>query len=359
METSIAQDNKRLKSIYNISKKVLLLIISNLLILSIIFAIAIAISIATEIKLSLDKSSYESGLYDIDGGFDLIPEHVMAYSPLVEKYMVIHDVPIQYLPFLLAQISQESYGKGPDIFQASESKYNGKVGLIKSEEESIEHAIFRWRQIIDKIESKNLEVTIPLILQTYNFGDGYLNYVEKNGGAYSKETAITFSKIQSKKLGWKSYGDTKYVEHVLRYVSDTGDTNFNPIGSDKFNQLFAKAKTFLGTPYVYGGNGYSGIDCSAFTQHSYKTIGVNLPRTAQSQYDLVTKNGTETIKKMKDLQPGDLVFFTRTYNAGRYITHVGIYVGNGKMIHAGDPVSYTNLNSNYWKSHFVAGGRIN
>ena len=57
-------------------------------------------------------------------------------------------------------------------------------------------------------------------------------------------------------------------------------------------------------------------------------------------------------------QPGDLIFFTGTYSAGTPVTHVGIYIGNGQMIHAGDPVQYANINTSYWTEHFYAFGRI-
>lgn len=59
-----------------------------------------------------------------------------------------------------------------------------------------------------------------------------------------------------------------------------------------------------------------------------------------------------------DAQPGDLIFFTKTYSAATPVTHVGIYVGNGQMIHCGDPISYANINSNYWTSHFYGFGRL-
>jgi len=78
-----------------------------------------------------------------------------------------------------------------------------------------------------------------------------------------------------------------------------------------------------------------------------------MPRTtAQGIY-----NSTQRISK-EELRPGDIVFFTGTYNAGRPVTHVGIYVGNGTMIHAGDPVQYANLNSSYWQKHYYGAGRV-
>ncbi|BDP55789.1 hypothetical protein EfmJHP36_02680 [Enterococcus faecium] len=76
---------------------------------------------------------------------------------------------------------------------------------------------------------------------------------------------------------------------------------------------------------------------------TYGKAGINLPRTAQQQYDV-----TQHIP-LSEAQAGDLVFFHSTYNAGSYITHVGIYLGNNRMFHAGDPIGYADLTSPYWQ----------
>ena len=84
----------------------------------------------------------------------------------------------------------------------------------------------------------------------------------------------------------------------------------------------------------------------------YRKAETNLPRTAQQQYDV-----TQHIP-LSEAQAGDLVFFDSTYNAGSYITHVGIYLGNNRMFHAGDPIGYADLTSPYWQQHLVGAGRI-
>lgn len=89
------------------------------------------------------------------------------------------------------------------------------------------------------------------------------------------------------------------------------------------------------------------FDCSGLTQWTYGKAGINLPRTAQQQYDV-----TQHIP-LSEAQAGDLVFFHSTYNAGSYITHVGIYLGNNRMFHAGDPIGYADLTSPYWQQHLV------
>jgi cell wall-associated NlpC family hydrolase len=120
------------------------------------------------------------------------------------------------------------------------------------------------------------------------------------------------------------------------------------------------AASLLGTPYELGGRRAHanqpqlGIDCSEYTAWVYEHFGVQLPWNAQQQYDATRRIGAG------DLQPGDLVFFAGTDpNNNQPVTHVGIYVGNGKMINAQDNgVSYADLNSDYWRSHTFGYGRV-
>ena len=85
---------------------------------------------------------------------------------------------------------------------------------------------------------------------------------------------------------------------------------------------------------------------------AYGKAGIALPRTAQEQY-----NVTQHIP-LSEAKAGDLVFFHSTYNAGTYITHVGLYVGNNRMYHAGNPIGYADLTGSYWQQHLAGAGRI-
>ena len=99
-------------------------------------------------------------------------------------------------------------------------------------------------------------------------------------------------------------------------------------------------------------NDFVSFDCSGLTQWCYGKAGISLPRTAQAQYD-----ATQHIP-LSQAQAGDLVFFHSTYNTSDYVTHVGIYVGNNQMYHAGNPIGYTDLTSAYWQQHIICAGRI-
>lgn len=104
---------------------------------------------------------------------------------------------------------------------------------------------------------------------------------------------------------------------------------------------------------MFGGSSLStSFDCSGLTQWSYAVAGIQLPRVAQAQYDVTSHI------PLSEAKAGDLVFFHSTYDAGSYVTHVGIYVGNNQMYHAGDPIGYTNLTDSYWQAHLIGAGRI-
>ena len=107
----------------------------------------------------------------------------------------------------------------------------------------------------------------------------------------------------------------------------------------------------LGVPYRYGGSTPRGFDCSGLVYYAYRRVGMRVPRSTSAQY----RNAQPVA--LDELEPGDLVFFKRTF---RSVSHVGIYAGNARFIHApakGRVVSYDSLNDPYWKRRLVAAGR--
>jgi cell wall-associated NlpC family hydrolase len=123
------------------------------------------------------------------------------------------------------------------------------------------------------------------------------------------------------------------------------------------NQVIEVARRYLGVRYVFGGTQPAiGLDCSGLVQLVFRQLGLALPRTAQLQYEATARVTPD------QLQPGDLVFFARTYpDPHAWITHVGIYLGGGQQINApteGQVVSIQPVFSGFWGAHFVSGGRV-
>jgi cell wall-associated NlpC family hydrolase len=117
------------------------------------------------------------------------------------------------------------------------------------------------------------------------------------------------------------------------------------------------ARRYLGVKYVFGGSDPAvGLDCSGLVQLVFRQVAIALPRTAQQQFDATARVSRE------ELQPGDLVFFARTYaDPHDWITHVGIYVGGGQQINApteGQVVSIQPVFSGFWGAHYAGGGRV-
>ena len=124
------------------------------------------------------------------------------------------------------------------------------------------------------------------------------------------------------------------------------------LDDEVFAAIIKEAEKYLGYPYVWGGSSPStSFDCSGFVSWVINHSGWDVGRLgAQGLCNICTPVSSANVK------PGDLVFFTGTYDTPG-VSHVGIYVGNNMMIHCGDPISYANLNSNYWQSHFYRYGR--
>lgn len=148
--------------------------------------------------------------------------------------------------------------------------------------------------------------------------------------------------------GWRyNYGNMFYVRLVAQYLyaAQFDDATVQAIMNE--------ALKYQGWDYVYGGaTPTTSFDCSGLTQWCYGVAGISLPRTAQAQYEATQHLPRENAK------PGDLLFFQGTYSCGDYITHVGIYVGNNQMYHAGNPIGLADLTTDYWQSHLVCAGRV-
>ena len=142
--------------------------------------------------------------------------------------------------------------------------------------------------------------------------------------------------------------------YIGKYITNRPPEHEVPesyLDDETFAAILKEAEKYLGFPYVWGGSSPStSFDCSGFVSYVYNQCGWDFGRLgAQGLYNISARTSSP--------KPGDLVFFTGTYDTPG-ISHVGIYVGDGWMLHCGDPISYANLNTNYWQSHFYAYGKL-
>ncbi|MBN2892987.1 MAG: C40 family peptidase [Bacteroidales bacterium] len=123
----------------------------------------------------------------------------------------------------------------------------------------------------------------------------------------------------------------------------------------KYQQIIDTAKTYLETPHCMGGISHNCIDCSGLLYVSFKSVGVDVPHSSED----IARYG-DIILDVDDLLPGDLVFFVKTYNTSKVITHAGIYLGDYEFIHtsASRGVTISNLKSNYYAEHYIFGTRV-
>ncbi|WP_318264374.1 C40 family peptidase [Amedibacterium intestinale] len=231
------------------------------------------------------------------------------------------------------------------------------VGVINSE---IEYTI-----------KNKMEFESTAYIQAYKFGLQYFDFLKKNN---QTESSPYYAKKYIEENSEMNYTeeDSTYSIRATQLLSngcnfDSGNLGEDEIldfeevakksamGEQNFIKLMAEATKYIGMPYVYGGSSpETSFDCSGFVIWVYKQTGLYpMDRiTAQGIYNKTLKINSD------EATAGDLVFFTKTYDFYEPVTHIGIYVGNNKMLHCGNPIGYADLTDEYWKSHFYGFGRL-
>ena len=239
----------------------------------------------------------------------------------------------------------------------SKINYNGKTGYV---------------------DSSYLKSTLPGSTNdnTNNETTGTTKYVNTTSGlnvrsgagtSYSKLGKLEYKEkvtVLSTSNGWSKinyngktgYVDSSYLQSTVPGSNGNNANNNNNTVSTKANEVIAYAKTLLGKPYVWGAQGPNSFDCSGFTYYVFKNkAGIVLPRTSSAQ----SKYGTYVSKS--NLKAGDLVFFdTNGANDGN-VSHVGMYIGNGQMIHASygqKKIVIANFNDSYYQNAYVNARRV-
>ena len=146
------------------------------------------------------------------------------------------------------------------------------------------------------------------------------------------------------------FPDSGYVDKYTK-PGDRYEVPAEALTDETFAAMLEVAEQFVGYPYVWGGSSpATSFDCSGYLSYILNQCGWNVGRLgAQGLYNYCTSTS--------DPKPGDLVFFVGTYDTPG-VSHCGLYLGDGMMLHAGDPIGYANLNTSYWQSHFYAYGRL-
>lgn len=147
------------------------------------------------------------------------------------------------------------------------------------------------------------------------------------------------------------FPDSPYVNKYITTPPEGYEVPREYLDDETFAAMLSEAEKYIGYPYVWGGSSpATSFDCSGYVSWVINHSGWNVGRLgAQGLYNICTSTSSP--------KPGDLVFFKGTYNTPG-VSHCGIYVGDGRMLHCGDPIGYANLNTSYWQSHFYAYGRL-
>lgn len=177
-----------------------------------------------------------------------------------------------------------------------------------------------------------------------------------------RSMGLTEDQMQRYELLLETYGNKPYLfgDDIYSIVEpgDYEDYEIPPeaLTDQRFANMIREGEKYLGYPYVWGGSSPStSFDCSGFVSYVINHCGNGWSMGRQTASGLL---GHCTRVSASEAKPGDLIFFQGTYTTSG-ASHVGIYVGNGMMLHCGNPIQYASINTNYWRDHFYTFGRIN
>jgi len=246
---------------------------------------------------------------------------------------------------LLASVSGASAAtytvKSGDTLSAIAKKYNTSYSTIMKKN-NLNSTKIRVGQKL-KIDEKTSTSTSNIITYSVKKGDTLSGIAKNYGTTYKEIMSMNKLKTTNIKIGQKLKITSKTTSKSS--MASTAVSSV-PTGTDIANL----AKKYVGKPYVYGGSSPKGFDCSGFVYYVFNSSGKSISRTSAAGF-------YNKAKKVSSPKVGDLVFFSNTYKSG--ISHVGIYIGSGKMVSAtDDKVEIDTLKSGYWKSHFKSYGRI-
>ena len=257
------------------------------------------------------------------------------------------------------------------------SYITSRYGVVKNVSEVESELKHLFQKMYTLTYKEEIEIRYKTVTTSYTDADGN-KHTESHEEPYEyKKLIVTLEKREMDSIireVFQSYPDNLSHYEILlaskgnmERIFGSGSGDFSEIidnpdfsnpglefNEESVKRIVHEAEKHIGKRYVFGANGPNNFDCSSFVCWTYTHSGIkNMPRTTAWG---IYKDYCNPVPP-NEAKAGDIIFFKGTYNSGSPISHVGIYVGNGYMIHAGNPIQYTRIDTPYWREHFYGFGR--
>ena len=257
------------------------------------------------------------------------------------------------------------------------SYITSRYGVVKNVSEVESELKHLFQKMYTLTYKEEIEIRYKTVTTSYTDADGN-KHTESHEEPYEyKKLIVTLEKREMDSIireVFQSYPDNLSHYEILlaskgnmERIFGSGSGDFSEIidnpdfsnpglefNEESVKRIVYEAEKHIGKRYVFGANGPNNFDCSSFVCWTYTHSGIkNMPRTTAWG---IYKDYCNPVSP-NEAKAGDIIFFKGTYNSGSPISHVGIYVGGGYMIHAGNPIQYTRIDTPYWREHFYGFGR--
>jgi len=295
-------------------------------------------------NINQDFSSLEQGLQEE-------MENVEQNYPGYDEYIIkgkekighnVHEL-LSYITSRYGVVKEVSEIKG-ELQQLFKQMYTltykeeieTRYRTVTSEDGESHEEAYEYRKLIVSLEKREMDHIIREAFQSY-----------PNNLAHYE--ALLLSKGNMELIFGSGNGNLSEIVDNLDFKNPGLE-----FSEESVKRIVSEAEKHIGKRYVFGANGPNNFDCSSFVCWVYTHSGIkNMPRTTAWG---IYKNYCNPVSP-SEAKAGDIIFFKGTYNSGSPISHVGIYVGNGYMIHAGDPIKYARIDTPYWIDHFYSFAR--
>ena len=286
-----------------------------------------------------DKPGYDEYIFNLD---EIGHDKNILLSYVTAKFGEVKDV--DKISDDLARLFNTMYKLTYET--KTETRYRTVTRYRRTKEGEYESYLatesYEWKKLIVTLKKKDMDEIAKEVFAPYKENLRHYEILKESRGNMP---------------GLVGYGEGGSIGNLeSNEILDAKDYQ-NPglkFSDAEVKKLFSEADKHIGKRYKFGANGPANFDCSSFVCWTFRNSGVkNMPRTTALG---IYRNYCTPISP-SEAKPGDIIFFKGTYTTSSPISHVGIYAGNGMMVHAGDPVQYTSINSNYWKRHFYGFGR--